>query len=609
MATVGVALVDGVRRSGYLFAPGFVGDGSQLTNVNIETINNSVTINGNLYVSGTTFNSNNVTFENSVISVGSGDDYEVYQKGILFPGSNENVMISYSKSNDALTFGYTKNSATDMRLLPVLDRDLSIDVIGNVSAKNFLGSASKLESVIDASEGVYGGEFSVPQISVSSSGRMSLVEVPILSNLETVTTLGPVTSKSIQLTNENVSLVTSGKVGISNTNPTSLLCVGDGVQITEGGQVTAKNFEGNGSAIINTTDALYGKYGDTLHGVQIIVDRNGRISDIEQIPIKSNLDTVTRCGSLSKSTIVLEHAPTSLTTTGKVGISNTTPNSLLCIGTSTRFDEIDLLMPSGTVRAQNFVGNAYQLTNTSDVKPGVYGGSSLIPQIWVNDQGRISDVQVAQIFMTLDQVTQFNSSTRSTIQLKNSGTGLVSEGDIKLAYGKDVIFLNDVLNPVCTFGQNSQIDSKTVNLSGANSETILNISEWESVRIHSSLQLSKLATMKGCVMESGTGYILNAQQLLKTNETLVLDSSDLFKWFSFEAPIDKDIYLPVPSACQAGSWIGVTNVSKTSSINIFDASGNVVSVIKKEKSKRFLCVSTLATSNGFNVFGCRWIIS
>jgi hypothetical protein len=211
--------------------------------------------------------------------------------------------------------------------------------------------------------------------------------------------------------------------------------------------------------------------------------------------------------------------------------------------------------------------------------------------------------------MTLDQVTQFNSSTRSTIQLKNSGTGLVSEGDIKLAYGKDVIFLNDVLNPVCTFGQNSQIDSKTVNLSGVNSETILNLSEWESIQVNSSLQLSKLAIMKGCIMESGTGYILNAQQLFKTNETLRLGPPDLFKWFSFEAPGDKDIYLPVPSACQAGSWIGVTNVSKTSSINIFDASGNVVSVIKKEKSKRFLCVSTLAPSNGFNVFGCRWIIS
>jgi hypothetical protein len=266
-------------------------------------------------------------------------------------------------------------------------------------------------------------------------------------------------------------------------------------------------------------------------------------------------------------------------------------------------------MPSGTVRAQNFVGNAYQLTNTSDVKPGVYGSGSLIPQIWVNEQGRISDIQVAQIFMTLDQVTQFNSSTRSTIQLKNSGTGLVSEGDIKLAYGKDVIFLNDVLNPVCSFGQNSQIDSKTVNLSGANSETILNLSEWKSVQIHSSLQLSKLAIMRGCVMESGTGYILNAQQLLKTNETLVLDLSDLFKWFSFEASSDKDIYLPVPSVCQAGSWIGVSNVSKTSSINIFDASGNIIVVIKKEKAKRFLCVSNLAPANGFNVSGCRWIIS
>jgi len=438
---------------------------------------------------------------------------------------------------------------------------------------------------------------------------MSLVEVPILSNLETVATLGSATSKSIHLTNENVGLVTSGKVGISNSNPNSLLCVGDGVQITEGGQVVAKSFEGNGSALINTTDALYGKYGDTLHGVQILVDRNGRISDIEQIPIKSTLDTVTQCGSLSKSTIKLEHAPTSLTTTGKVGISNTTPNSLLCIGTSTRFDESDLLMPSGNVRAQNFVGNAYQLTNTSDVKPGVYGSGSLIPQIWVNEQGRISDVQVAQIFMTLDQVTHFNSSTRSTIQLKNSGTGLVSEGDIKLAYGKDVIFLNDVLNPVCTFGQNSRIDSKTVNLSGVNSETILNLSEWESIQVNSSIQLSKLAIMKGCVMESGTGYILNAQQLFKTNETLRLGPSDLFKWFSFEAPGDKDIYLPVPSTCQAGSWIGVSNVSKTSSINIFDVSGNVVSVIKKEKSKRFLCVSTLAPSNGFNVFGCRWIIS
>ena len=277
--------------------------------------------------------------------------------------------------------------------------------------------------------------------------------------------------------------------------------------------------------------------------------------------------------------------------------------SLLGVGRSLQVNDSDIVY-----------GNAAHLTNTSDVKPGIYGGGSIVPQIWVNAEGRISDIQLTSMFMTLDQVTQFNGSTNSTIHIKNKGIGLVSDGDIELRYGKGVVFFDHVCNPVCTFGQTSDEDSKTVHISSTTLDGTLNISNWKKVSIESGINVG-YTTMKGCWMEPGTGYVMNAQQLIKTPETLSLSVSDLFKWFSFGASDNTHVRLPDPTACQAGSWIGMTNTSQSFDVSILDVFGKTVYTVLTKcehaggKSCRLMCVSTLASANGFNVMGDVWVVA
>ena len=632
MATVGVALVNGVWKSGYLFSQGFVGDGSQLTNVHTSNITSArtgelayyvdpttiggnpseVIINGNLYVSGSLYSSNTIIYENHILSVGSFES-ETYTKGVLI----SNVMMGLTEN--VLTFGYTSGKATDIQLFPDLDRNLQVDIIGSLSAKKFFGDASNLSNIIDAVQGTYGDGFTVPRIVVGPTGRSTLNLVSIQSSLESVTDFGTETSKSIQFKNSDISFLTTGKVGISNSNPTALLCVGSGVQISDSdisitGTLTASSVIGDGSELARTCDAAAGTYGDGLTVPIVTINSKGRLSSVETLKISSNLENVTSCGSSSSKTIHLTNTGTSLVTQGSVGIS-TDPRSLLSIGNSIDFDGDNMKM-NGNVIAQYFTGNACQLTNTSGVKPGIYGGGSIIPQIIIDRQGRLSDIQLTNIFMTLDQVTAFNSSTRSTLFLKNKGAGLISEGDIQVMYGKDIILFDEFNNSVCTFGQKSENDSRTMHLSGTQEDSILNISNWKNISVNDGISVDSkgFTTMKGCFMKTGTGYILDAQQLSKSSQEVLLTRNDLFKWFSFLPTIDKSIRLPDPTSCQAGSWIGLTNLSQSSCIQIFDVFGTTLysrlesSEFAAGVSKRFMCVSTLASSNG-SIMGDIWVMA
>lgn len=632
MATVGVALVNGVWKSGYLFSPGFVGDGSQLTDVHTSNVTSArtgelayyvdsttiggnpseVIINGNLYVSGSLYSSNTVIYENHILSVGSFES-ETHTKGVLI----SNVMMGLTEN--VLTFGFTSGKATDIQLFPDLDRTLEVDILGSLSAKKFFGDASNLSNIIDAIPGTYGDGFTVPRIVVGPTGRSTLNLVTIQSSLESVTDFGTETSKSIQFKNSDISFLTTGKVGISNSNPTSLLCVGSGVQISDSdvsilGTLSASSVMGDGSELTRTCDVATGTYGDGLTVPIVTINSKGRLSSIETLKISSNLENVTSHGSSSSKTIQLTNTGTSLVTQGSVGIS-TNPRSLLSIGNSTDLDG-DNIKTNGNVVAQYFTGNAAQLTNTSDVKPGIYGGGAIIPQIWVDKQGRLSDIQLTSIFMTLDQVTAFNSSTSATLFLRNKGTGLVSEGDIHVTCGRDIVLLDEFHNSVCTFGQKSETDSRITHLAGTREESVLDISNWKNILLNDGLSIDSkgFTTMKGCFMESGTGYILNAQQLSKSSEELLLTPDDLFKWFSFLPATEKIIRLPDPSSCKAGSWIGLTNLSQSSCIQIFDVFGTTLysrlesSEFAAGVSKRFMCVSTLASANG-SFMGGMWVLA
>jgi hypothetical protein len=55
-----------------------------------------------------------------------------------------------SVTENVLSFGFTSGSPKDVQLFPNLDRNLQVDILGNLFAKNFFGNASNLSNIFDA---------------------------------------------------------------------------------------------------------------------------------------------------------------------------------------------------------------------------------------------------------------------------------------------------------------------------------------------------------------------------------------------------------------------------------------------------------------------------
>jgi hypothetical protein len=382
------------------------------------------------------------------------------------------------------------------------------------------------------------------------------------------------------------------------------LCVGDGVEISETSivardTVTASRFLGSGIELEKTCDVDPGLYGDTLSTLITSVDEKGRLSSIKRVPIKCTLQSVTDFGSSSGCTIELTNRK-SLVTKGTVGVG-TNPRNLLSIGDSIDFDGTNGMF-GGSVKATSLVGNGSKVSNTVDIPMGIYGNGWSVPQIVVNDQGRIAGINHLTMQVTLEQVMSFSPYSSSCLMLTNSNSSIQADGDIIIKNGKKLTFRNCFNNPVCSFGQDSAESSPQFNIVGKCRESFLNITDWDRVSINSNVTTG-FTTMDGCIMKSGKGLFIDAQKVSGSSDDLSLTKDDVFKWFSFRNANPKTIYLPDPDACQAGVWIGITNIG-TSTIRM----GNETTIIKSGKSKRFLCVSELS-NGGPGVKGDLWVLA
>jgi hypothetical protein len=281
-----------------------------------------------------------------------------------------------------------------------------------------------------------------------------------------------------------------------------------------------------------------------------------------------------------------------------VGVG-TSPRHLLSIGSSTDFDGTNAGF-GGTVNALSFVGNGSQVSNTVDVPMGYYGNGRWIPQIVINAQGRISEIRQLSIQFSFEQSTNFSPYSSSCLMLTNKHASIQADGDIIIKNGKNLTFKDCFNNPVCSFGQDSAESSPQFNIIGKCRESFLNITDWDRVSINSNVTTG-FTTMDGCIMNSGKGLFIHAQQVSGSSDDLSLTKDDVFKWFSFRVVNPKTIYLPDPDACQAGVWIGITNIG-TSTISVGPT------IIKPCKSKRFLCVSELS-NGGPGVKGDLWVLA
>ena len=124
----------------------------------------------------------------------------------------------------------------------------------------------------------------------------------IASNLHEITTNGNVTTNTLQF-DGSTALVTTGKVGISNTAPVHNLDVGSNLYVDD-----------QGSNVLHVTGNVY--------ATRFIGDG----AFLENIA--SNLHEITTNGNVTTNTVQFDGS-TALVTTGKVGISNANPTANL----------------------------------------------------------------------------------------------------------------------------------------------------------------------------------------------------------------------------------------------------------------------------------------
>jgi hypothetical protein len=317
---------------------------------------------------------------------------------------------------------------------------------GNVTAVNYYGSALFLSNVAGSTTAAtYGSGTAMPQIVVDTSGRItSIVSTAVSATLNQVAGYGNTTSNTIQFTNATNSLVTSGRVGISNANPSNLLSIGimsrfndsgSNTGLVTDGNVTAVNYYGSARFLSNVAGATTAAtYGSVTTVPRIVVDTSGRITSIVSADVSVTLDQVAGYGNTTSNTIQFTNAGNSLITSGRVGINNTNPSNLLSIGLMTRFNDSGSntgMITNGNVTATNYYGSALFLSNTAGVsESGTYGSSTVSPTIIVDSSGRITSISANPIILTLDQIVNFGNSTSNTVLFTNSGNSLLAYGNV-----------------------------------------------------------------------------------------------------------------------------------------------------------------------------------
>ena len=282
---------------------------------------------GNITLGGNTtiISSTSVTIEDRIFGVGSNNSATGLDSGFMIEHSHleEGEVVSYSNIalihhavDHRFAVGYTQNTFTDDHILyyQYPDKNLLIDLQGNVRVQN---------NITVSEFGTYYG---------NAHGLSNIT-------LQQVTQYGNVTANTIEFTNA-MSFVASGNVGIANTAPEHTMGIGSNLYIDD-----------SGSNVIHATGNVY--------ATRFIGD-GYFLSNIA-----SNLEQIVTNGNVTSETVSLLNSDISLTTTGPVGVANTTPDHTLSIASNVYFDDTgsNVIHAIGNVYATRFVGDGYFLSN------------------------------------------------------------------------------------------------------------------------------------------------------------------------------------------------------------------------------------------------------
>ena len=319
-----------------------VGTGNFLENSTIGRSNGTIVISSDLEVLGDiivdgnsyTVESNNLVISDRIIGIANNNVSHELDVGIIMEHPGKNIALIHhgeaqgdeDPHDHTFTIGYTQNTLTDNHIFN--DSNLiTVEILGNLITQNNLtvsenitvvGTTKLQDSVgiantapvhdLDVGSNLYVEDTGSNVLHVTGNvyatrfiGDGAFLE-NIASNLQQITDNGNVTTNTLQF-DGSTALVTTGKVGVSNTAPVHDLDVGSNLYV-----------EDQGSNVLHVTGNVY--------ATRFIGDG----AFLENIA--SNLHEITTNGNVTTNTVQFDGS-TALVTTGKVGISNTNPTANL----------------------------------------------------------------------------------------------------------------------------------------------------------------------------------------------------------------------------------------------------------------------------------------
>ena len=200
-------------------------EGGLLTTSNMQ-------ITGNLTISGNTvvLHSNNVTIEDKLFGIGSGDVDHDMDMGILMEHEGANVALIYHSDEKRFSMGFTQNTLTDDHILNF--QEMEIDILGNAVVQNNFSI-------------VHGN------VAVGTTPSAFKLDVHGTANVGTLTTTKLITDGTLHVGTSN--LVVTSNVGIGTDTPDFDLDVHGTANV---GTMIATSVSGDGGLLTGLTSTL-----------------------------------------------------------------------------------------------------------------------------------------------------------------------------------------------------------------------------------------------------------------------------------------------------------------------------------------------------------------
>jgi len=265
-------------------------------------------ITGNLTVSGNTvvLHSNNVTIEDKLFGIGSGDVDHDMDMGILMEHEGANVALIYHSDEKRFSMGFTQNTLTDDHILNF--QEMEIDILGNAVVQNNFSI-------------VHGN------VAVGTTPSAFKLDVHGTANVGTLTTTKLITDGTLHVGTSN--LVVTSNVGIGTDTPDFDLDVRGTANV---GTMIATSVSGDGGLLTGLTSTLQ-EAADSGNVTSNTVQFSNAITSLvvsSNIVVGGNVTATSLLGDGSGLTGISSggftvNSGNAVRTTGNVGIGTNVP--------------------------------------------------------------------------------------------------------------------------------------------------------------------------------------------------------------------------------------------------------------------------------------------